>query len=333
MNSRPTGYKVPLRMTAPAVRARKITRKTSVQSAESEQRLVMVTAYDAPSARIAHRSGVDMILVGDSLAMVVLGYDDTLQVTVADIAYHTAAVARGLVASEAAGCDHRRPLVVGDLPWMGYHTDIHEAVRNAATLIKAGAGCVKLEGGAKRLPVIRAILDAEIPVMGHIGLTPQSVNAMGGFKVQGKGIDEARELIDDAVALAEAGVFAIVLEGVPDVVAKVISETVSVPIIGIGAGVHCDGQVLVWHDLLGMEDRMAPKFVRRFGNVGVEAQAAVERYVAAVRDESFPSQAESYSASQDLTEALLSGTSSAGIEAAGRVISMDAEEFLAGLYS
>jgi 3-methyl-2-oxobutanoate hydroxymethyltransferase len=329
VSARPNS-KVPARMTAPAVHARKVSRKSAQDQAA--ERLVMVTAYDAPSARIAHRAGVDMILVGDSLAMVVLGYEDTLQVTVDDIAHHTAAVARGLAASEAAGCDHRRPLVVGDLPWMGYHTDVHEAVRNAATLIRAGAGCVKLEGGIKRLPVIRAILDAEIPVMGHIGLTPQSVNAMGGFKVQGKGIDDARAVIDDAVALADAGVFAIVLEGVPDELARVISETVAVPIIGIGAGVHCDGQVLVWHDLLGMEDRLAPKFVRRFGDVGVETQAAVERYAAAVRDGSFPSKAESYVATGELTEALLAGTSKAGIEAAGRVLTLDAEEFLAGLY-
>jgi 3-methyl-2-oxobutanoate hydroxymethyltransferase len=333
VSARPNVQKVPPRITAPAVEARKTVWRGNSQSDSAVDRLAMVTAYDAPSARIAHRAGVDMILVGDSLAMVVLGYEDTMQVTVADIAYHTAAVQRGLVASEAAGCQHRRPLIVGDLPWMGYHTDVHEAVRNAATLIKAGAGCVKLEGGIKRLPVIRAILDAEIPVMGHIGLTPQSVNAMGGFKVQGKGIDEARALIDDAVALADAGVFAIVLEGVPAAVAKVISETVSVPIIGIGAGVDCDGQVLVWHDLLGMEDRLAPKFVRRFGDVGIEAQSAVERYVAAVRDASFPSVSESYAASQELTDALLSGTSKAGIEAAGRVLTLDAEEFLAGLYS
>jgi 3-methyl-2-oxobutanoate hydroxymethyltransferase len=323
MNARP---KASGRLTAPAIAARKISRDGS------GERLVMITAYDAPSARTAHAAGVDMILVGDSLAMVVLGYEDTLQVTVDDIAHHTAAVHRGLQASTAAGVEHARPLVIGDLPWMGYHTDLHEAVRNAAKLIRAGAGCVKLEGGRKRLPVIRAILDAEIPVMGHIGLTPQSVNAMGGFKVQGKALDAARELIDDAVALAEAGCFALVLEGVPDVVGKVISDTVGVPVIGIGAGVGCDGQVLVWHDLLGIEDRMAPKFVRRFANVGAACLEGVEAYVASVRDGSFPSLAESYTGSESLREALLSGNTPASIEAAGRVISLDAEEFLAGLY-
>ncbi len=323
MNGRPKG---PGRLTAPSIAARKLGRDGS------GERLVMITAYDAPSARTAHKGGVDMILVGDSLAMVMLGYDDTLQVTVDDIAHHTAAVARGLASSEAAGVPFARPLVVGDLPWMGYHTDLSEAVKNAAALIRAGAGCVKLEGGRKRLPVIKAILDAEIPVMGHIGLTPQSVNAMGGFKVQGKALAQARELIDDAVALADAGCFGLVLEGVPDMLGKVISDTVDIPVIGIGAGVGCDGQVLVWHDLLGIEDRMAPKFVRRFADVGSSIQAGVDAYVAAVRDGSFPALNESYTASEELKSALLTGNSTAGLEAAGRAISLDAEEFLAGLY-
>jgi 3-methyl-2-oxobutanoate hydroxymethyltransferase len=273
-----------------------------------------------------------MILVGDSLAMVVLGYDDTLQVTVDDMVHHTAAVHRGLQASCAAGVAHAKPLVVGDLPWMGYHTEVHEAVRNSAKLVRAGAGAVKLEGGRKRTEVVKAIVDAEIPVMGHIGLTPQSVNAMGGFKVQGRQLADARALIDDAVALVEAGVFAIVLEGVPDMLAKVITETVPVPVIGIGAGVHCDGQVLVWHDLLGIEDRLAPKFVRRYADIGAASQAAVEGYVADVRSGAFPSAAESYKASAELTEALLSGTTAAGLAAAARIITLDAEEYLAGLY-
>jgi 3-methyl-2-oxobutanoate hydroxymethyltransferase len=335
MNARAKG---PGRLSAPSIQARKLPRDSYGLDIDLDrppknvERLVMITAYDAPSARIAHQAGVDMILVGDSLAMVMLGYDDTLQVTVTDIAHHTAAVARGLVSSEAAGVPFARPLVVGDLPWMGYHTDLSEAVKNAAALVRAGAGAVKLEGGRKRLPVIKAILDAEIPVMGHIGLTPQSVNAMGGFKVQGKALEQARELIDDAVALAEAGCFGLVLEGVPDVLGKVISETVDVPVIGIGAGVGCDGQVLVWHDLLGIEDRVSPKFVRRFADVGAVTLAGVEAYVAAVRDASFPSLAESYTASEELQSALLAGNSSAGIAAAARVMSQDAEEFLAGLY-
>jgi 3-methyl-2-oxobutanoate hydroxymethyltransferase len=215
---------------------------------------------------------------------------------------------------------------------MGYHTEVHEAVRNAAALIRAGAGAVKLEGGRKRTQVVKAIIDAEIPVMGHIGLTPQSVNAMGGFKVQGRQLQDARALIDDAVALVDAGVFALVLEGVPDVLARVVTETVGVPVIGIGAGVHCDGQVLVWHDLLGIEERLAPKFVRRYAAIGAASQSAIEAYVRDVRDGSFPSAAESYCASAELTEALLAGTTAAGLAAAGRAITADAEEYLAGLY-
>src|SRR5579859_3057628 len=203
-------------VTAPAVRSRK----------GSGEPLFMVTAYDAPGARIADCAGVDMILVGDSLAMVVLGYEDTLQVTVDDMVHHTAAVARTKPA----------PMVIADLPWMSYHVGVADAVVNAARLIRAGAAAVKLEGGRKRLPVIEALLDAEIPVMGHLGLTPQSVHAMGGFKVQGKGVDATLTLIDDARALAEAGCFAIVLEGVPDTVARLVTEAVDVPTIGIGAG-------------------------------------------------------------------------------------------------
>ena len=250
-------------MTAPAVRARK----------GGPEPLVMVTAYDAPGARIADEAGVDMILVGDSLAMVVLGYDDTLQVTVDDMAHHVAAVARAKPAA----------LVVADLPWMSYHLGPEDAVRNAARLIRAGAQAVKLEGGAKRVPVVRAIVDAEIPVMGHIGLTPQSVHAMGGFKVQGKGAGAAEMLVADAQALAEAGCFAIVLEGVPDAVARMVTEAVAVPTIGIGAGPWCDGQVLVFHDVLGVEDRVLPKFVRRYASLKSAAVEAVAAFAADVR--------------------------------------------------
>jgi 3-methyl-2-oxobutanoate hydroxymethyltransferase len=280
---------------APAVRAVKTTDGTSAQP------LVMVTAYDAPGAKMAHAAGVDLILVGDSLAMVVLGYDDTLSVTVDDIAHHTGAVARGLKASTAEG---RLPMVVADLPWMSYHTDTHEAVRNAAALIRAGAHSVKLEGGRKRLPVIEAILDAEIPVMGHIGLTPQSVHAMGGFKVQGKQHDAALALVADAKALAAAGCFAIVLEGVPDAVARMVTDAVDVPTIGIGAGRDCDGQVLVYHDVLGIEDRMAPKFVRRYADVGSASVEALSAFAADVRSGAFPNDDESYHLSADAAETL-----------------------------
>ena len=262
------------KVTAPALRAHKGAREP----------LVMVTAYDAPGARIADAAGVDMILVGDSLGMVVLGYEDTLQVTVEDMVHHTAAVARA----------RPRPLIVSDLPWMSYHTGPVDAVTNAARLVRAGAQAVKLEGGRKRLQVVEAIVDAEIPVVGHLGLTPQSVHAMGGFKVQGKDLDAARALVEDARALADAGCFAIVVEGVPDVVAERITQSVPVPTIGIGAGPHCDGQVLVFHDVLGIEDGVAPKFVRRYASVKADAVSALSAWAEDVRRGRFPSDAETY---------------------------------------
>jgi len=279
--------------TAPAIRARKVRR--------GGEPLVMVTAYDAPGARQAHAAGVDMILVGDTLAMVVLGYDDTLQVEVSDIAHHVAAVRRGLNHSSAEG---PTPLVIGDMPWMSYHTGPDEAVRNAAALIRAGAEVVKLEGGRKRVPVVESIVDAEIPVVGHIGLTPQSIHAMGGFKVQARQHDAALALLDDAKALAAAGCFAIVLEGVPDEVARLVTEGVDVPTIGIGAGPDCDGQVLVYHDLLGIEDRMLPKFVRRYADVGTVSTEALRAFASDVRTGRFPDDTESYHLSAEVAESL-----------------------------
>jgi 3-methyl-2-oxobutanoate hydroxymethyltransferase len=274
------------KVTAPSVRARKVSLGADP--------LVMVTAYDAPGARIADEAGVDLILVGDSVAMVVLGYDDTLQVTVDDMAHHVAAVARA----------RPDPLVVGDLPWMSYHVSIEDTVANAAHLVRAGAQAVKLEGGRKRLPMIEAILDAEVPVMGHIGLTPQSVHAMGGFKVQGREQEAAMALVADAKALAHAGCFAIVLEGVPDEVAALVTDAVDVPTIGIGAGPSCDGQVLVLHDLLGLEDRITPKFVRRYASLKHDAVAAVAAFATDVRTHRFPGHDESYHLSADQAEAL-----------------------------
>jgi 3-methyl-2-oxobutanoate hydroxymethyltransferase len=262
------------KVTAPAIRGRK----------GSGSPLVMVTAYDAPGARVADAAGVDLILVGDSLAMVVLGYDDTLHVTVDDMAHHTAAVARA----------KPHPMIVADLPWMSYHTGSSDAVRNAATLIRAGAQAVKLEGGRKRRPVVEAIIDAEIPVMGHLGLTPQSFHAMGGFKVQGKDLDAAQVLVDDARSLADAGCFAIVLEGIPDVVAALITESIDVPTIGIGAGPHCDGQVLVYHDVLGLDEQRPPKFVRRYAALQADATDALSRWAEDVRSGRFPDDSESY---------------------------------------
>jgi 3-methyl-2-oxobutanoate hydroxymethyltransferase len=267
---------VPPRITVPAVRSRKV--------AAGAAPLVMVTAYDAPTARLADAADVDLLLVGDSLAMVVLGYDDTLSVTVDDMVHHTAAVGRTAP----------RALVVADLPWMSYHVSVEDTVRNAARLIRVGATAVKLEGGAKRLPMVRALVDAEIPVMGHLGLTPQSVHALGGFKVQGRRPEAADALVEDALALVDADVFALVLEAVPAAVARRVTEAVPVPTIGIGAGPACDGQVLVLHDLLGLEDRVLPRFVRRYAALRTEGTAAVAAFAADVRSGACPGPDETY---------------------------------------
>ena len=262
------------KITAPAIRARK-----------GGKKLAVITAYDAPSARIVDQAGADIILVGDSLGNVVLGYDDTLSVTVDIMVRHTAAVTR----------TKPRALVVGDMPWLSYHLSAADSVRNAARfVVEGGAGAVKLEGGRKRLPMIEAILAAEIPVMGHLGLTPQSVHAMGGMKVQAKLAEAARELVDDARALAGAGVFAIVLEGIPDVVAEEVTNVIPVPTIGIGAGPHCDGQVLVFHDVLGLSAGTPPKFVRRYANLAEEATTAVRHFFDDIVSGAFPSDAETY---------------------------------------
>ena len=262
------------RVTVPAVRAMK-----------SQQRIAMLTAYDFPSAKISDAAGADVILVGDSLGMVVLGYPDTLSVTVDDMLHHLRAVVRGTA----------HALIVGDMPYLSYHVSLAESVRNAGRFIQSGAHAVKVEGGkASRIKTISAILDAEIPVMGHIGLTPQSVNALGGFKLQGKNADDARRLIDEALALEHAGCFALVLECVPAELAAYITQRLTIPTIGIGAGVHCDGQVLVHHDILGLCEGHTPKFVRRYATAGREMQTALEHYVADVRDGSFPNDAESF---------------------------------------
>lgn len=274
------------RVTVPWVRSRK--RRYGADP------VVMITAYDEPWARLVDGAGVDVILVGDTLAEIVLGYDDTLSIGIDEMVHHVGAVARA----------RPRALVVGDLPWMSYHTEPFEAVRNAARLIRAGAGAVKLEGGRRRLPVVGAILDAEIPVMAHLGLTPQSVHSMGGYKVQGRQVSGAEALVSDAVALAEAGCFAVVLEGVPDVLADRVTAEIDVPTIGIGAGPGCDGQVLVLHDLLGMSRGRPPKFVRRYAEVGSIVTEAVSRYAADVRSGAFPSDDESYHGSSELRESL-----------------------------
>jgi len=274
------------KVTAPAVRARK-----------GGARLKMVTAYDTPTARIADKAGADIILVGDSLANVMLGYPTTLQVTLDVMIHHSAAVARA----------HPRPLVVGDMPWLSYHISTEEAVRNAGRFVReGGAEAVKLEGGRKRLPVIEAVLAAEIPVMGHLGLTPQSVNAMGGYRVQGRDLEAARGLVADARALDAAGIFCLVLEGVPDVLAEIITAEVAVPTIGIGAGPSVDGQVLVFHDVLGFHEDRLPKFVRPYAHLFDDAVAALSSFFADVESGAFPGEEESYAMPEEVARALRS---------------------------
>lgn len=262
-------------VTAPMIRARK-----------GGAKIRMTTAYDYPTARIADRAGADIILVGDSVANVVLGHDDTLSVDVGTMVHHTAAVVRA----------EPRALIVGDMPWMSYHVSPEETVVNAARLVRdGGASAVKLEGGRKRVEMIEAVVDAEIPVMGHLGLTPQSVKAMGGYRVQGKEAQAAYEMISDAIALVDAGVFSMVLEGVPDRVAQIITAEVPVPTIGIGAGAGCDGQVLVIHDVLGLGGGdYLPKFARPYANLADEAVAALERFFDDVETGAFPSADETY---------------------------------------
>ena len=292
----------PQALTVPAVRAHKV-RPVVVGAGEPVARarpLVMVTAYDAPTARIADRAEVDLILVGDSVATAVLGYEDTLQVTVADMAHHVAAVARA----------RPRPLLVADLPWLSYHTSPGDALLNAAALIRAGAKAVKLEGGRRRLGAVRTLVEAEIPVMGHLGLTPQSVHVLGGYRVQAKDPAAAKALVEEATVLAEAGCFAIVLEGIPDVVARTVTEQVPVPTIGIGAGPFCDGQVLVVHDLLGLSEQL-PKFARRYAELEAEAVSAVTRWRDDVRAGRYPTEAETYHAPSSLAAAFVQSSTAA----------------------
>lgn len=265
------------RVTIPEVAGRK--------RSHGEPPLVMVTAYDYHSARLADAAGADLLLVGDSLGMVVQGRPDTLEVTVDDVVYHSRCVARA--APDA--------LVVADLPWLSYHVGPAETIRNAGRCIQEGrARAVKLEGGRKRLDAVRALLDAEIPVMGHLGLTPQSVHGLGGFRVQAKSPAEADRLVEDALALEETGVFALVLECVPVELGARVTAEVGVPTIGIGAGSACDGQVLVWHDVLGMTQEPSPRFVRRYEELGRRAEAALRRFAEDVRSGDFPSDQESY---------------------------------------
>ena len=245
----------------------------------------MLTAYDYSTARVMDMAGVDALLVGDSLGMVMLGYPDTLSVTADDMVRHSAAVARGA----------QKALVVCDMPYMSYHVSVEDTVRNAARLMIEGrAQAVKLEGGAEFAAEVRALTRAAIPVMGHLGLTPQSVNAFGGFKVQGKTMAAAQKLLDDARALQDAGAFALVLECVPAPLAERVTQALAIPVIGIGAGAGCDGQVLVWQDMTGMTLSHLPRFVKRFGEVGASLRSAVEAYAREVRAGAFPTEDHGY---------------------------------------
>lgn len=259
------------------------------------KKLTMLTAYDYSTAKLFDEAGVDSMLVGDSLGMTMLGYDSTLPVTMEDMIHHTKAVVRGA----------KNALVVGDMPYMSYHLSVQQAVENAGRFIKeAGAQAVKLEGGAAFCPEIEAMTRDSIPVVGHLGLTPQSINAFGGFKVQGKSEEAARKIIEDAQALEAAGAFAIVLECVPAKLAEIITAKVAVPTIGIGAGAGCDGQVLVYQDMLGMYDNFTPKFVRKFAEVGAMMKQGVQEYCAAVQDSSFPAAEHTFKIDEEVLEKL-----------------------------
>ncbi|HMM20556.1 MAG TPA: 3-methyl-2-oxobutanoate hydroxymethyltransferase [Selenomonadales bacterium] len=243
------------------------------------RKIRMVTAYDYPTGLLVDQTDIEMILVGDSLGMVVLGYDGTVPVTMEEMLHHLKAVARGA----------KHTLIVGDLPFMSYNISIEEAIRNAGRLMKeGGADCVKLEGGFAVAETIRAIVRAGIPVMAHIGLTPQTASQLGGFKVQGKDETAAERLVAEAAALQEAGAFALVLEAIPAPLAELITRKLAIPTIGIGAGVHCDGQVLVFHDMMGLFDRFVPKFVKRFANTGEIIREALNTYAAEVSSGAFP---------------------------------------------
>jgi 3-methyl-2-oxobutanoate hydroxymethyltransferase len=273
------------KVTVPGVRARK-----------GGAKLTMVTAYDHPGAAIASEAGVDMILVGDSVANVVHGLETTLEVDLDLMIIHASAVRRA-----KPHC-----LVIVDMPWMSYHTGSRDAVKNAGRLVReGGAEAVKLEGGRSRVKAIARIVDAEIPVMGHLGLTPQSFHAMGGYRVQGRSLDTARELIEDAHALVDAGVFAIVLEGIPEALAEIVTREVAVPTIGIGAGKVTDGQVLVFHDVLGLGSGRYPKFVRSYANLRTAAVDALRSYAADVENGAFPGDDETYHMADDIATELL----------------------------
>ena len=273
----------------------KTTVNTFKKAKENKEKITMLTAYDYSTAKLVDEAGVESILVGDSLGMVVLGYEDTLSVTMEDMIHHTAAVARGA----------KNAMVIADMPFMSYQTSVYDAVVNAGRLIKEGrAQAVKLEGGLEVCEQIKAIVNASIPVCAHIGLTPQSINAFGGFQVQGKGEEAAKRLLEEAKAVEEAGAFAVVLECVPEKLATLISEKISIPTIGIGAGAGCDGQVLVYQDMLGMFTDYVPKFVKQFKNLGQEMKDGFAAYVKEVKEGTFPAKEHTFKIEDSIIEKL-----------------------------
>lgn len=273
----------------------KNTAVTFKNAKQKGEKLSMLTAYDYTTASLVDSAGINAILVGDSLGMVMLGYEDTLSVTMEDMIHHTKAVARGA----------KNSLVVADMPFMSYQTSVYDAVFNAGRLIKEGrAQAVKLEGGVEVADHIEVIVKASIPVMGHIGLTPQSVNAFGGFKVQGKSEEAAKKLIEDALAVERAGAFAVVMEGVPSKLAAIVTEKLSIPTIGIGAGDKCDGQILVYQDMLGMFNDFTPKFVKKYENLGDRMRNAFATYIEEVKNGSFPSEEHGFKIDEEVIEKL-----------------------------
>ena len=249
-----------------------------IKALKGKGKVVSLTAYDCTTARLVDEAGINLIIVGDSVGMTMLGYENTLPVTMEEMLHHTAAVARGT----------KRALVVADMPFLSYQVSVAQAVENAGRFVKIGADAVKIEGGAFRVPTIQALLENGIPVLGHIGLTPQSIHAFGGYKIQGKTDDAAKKILDDARAIEAAGVFAIVLEGMPAALASEITRSVTVPTIGIGAGPGCDGQVLVVHDMLGIYGDLRPKYVKRYAELGAEMRKAFEQYKKDIEDGRFP---------------------------------------------
>ncbi len=273
----------------------KNTVNTFRQAKENGEKIAMLTAYDYSTAKLEDEAGINAILVGDSLGNVILGYEDTISVTVEDMIHHGAAVARGA----------KNALVLVDMPFMSYQTSVYDAVVNAGRLMKEGrAGAVKLEGGKEVCPPIKAITDAGIPVMAHLGLTPQSINAFGGYKVQGKSAEAAEKLLKDALAVQEAGAFAVTLECVPAKLAALITEKLDIPTIGIGAGTGCDGQVLVYQDMLGLFSDYTPKFVKRYAEAGEVMKNAFADYIKEVQDGSFPEEKHTYKIDDEVIEKL-----------------------------